>query len=70
MKITCECVDDAEELYNLTVVDPTAYRSISTVFKRISGAHLDALAEVIDKVRRERHAKAEASHPPVAPWSV
>lgn len=69
MKIICECVDDASELYNLTVVDPTAHRAINSVFRRISGAHLDALAEVIDKVRREKHATATASNPPIPPWA-
>jgi len=68
MNISCECVDDAEGLYNLTVVDPAHYRALNTVFRRLRGEHLDAIAEVITRVRKEKHAKAEASRPPVAPW--
>ncbi len=69
MKIICECVDDSEGLYNLTVDIPAHYRPISTVLRRLNGAALDAMAEVITKVRKEKHGKAESSDPPVPPWN-
>lgn len=69
MKIICECVDDGESLYNLTIDIPTNYRPISTVLRRLTGENLDALAEVITKVRKEKHGKARNSNPPVPPWS-
>lgn len=69
MKITCECVDDSEGLYNLTIDVPAHYRPISTVLRRLNGEILDALAEVITKVRKEKHGKAVNSRPPVPPWN-